>query len=92
MRVSRYTQIYFGLRCMFPTWSDWNIEYTPKGLRKLRARQAARALGIGVLVAGTFWMRQSGLGLADMPSLLRHGVRSSLGVLEGWLESVRARI
>jgi hypothetical protein len=35
----RYSQFYYWLRVAYPTWSDWNLAYTPKGLWKSTARK-----------------------------------------------------
>ncbi|KAI4257145.1 MAG: hypothetical protein LQ352_001785 [Teloschistes flavicans] len=38
-----YSQIDFTFRCMFPKWSDWEVQYTRKGLLKRQARQALKS-------------------------------------------------
>ncbi|KNG51356.1 flavin-binding protein [Stemphylium lycopersici] len=37
--VYPYTQVDFWRRCKIVKWSDWNIEYTAKGLAKIRMRK-----------------------------------------------------
>ncbi|KAL8763405.1 MAG: hypothetical protein Q9184_000793 [Pyrenodesmia sp. 2 TL-2023] len=62
-----YSQIDFTFRCMFPKWSDWDLQYTRKGLVK---RQVTQALGVLLLVAvivGAFRLRQGSSG--NYPSL-----------------------
>lgn len=46
--VLPYNQIWFWYRCQFPKWSDWNIEYTTKGLVKLFL---VRGLRLAALIA-----------------------------------------
>lgn len=46
----RYSQIDYGLRCMFPKWNDWDLKYTRKGLAKKRAWRTVRYISlIGLL-------------------------------------------
>ncbi|KAL8832198.1 MAG: hypothetical protein Q9191_000414 [Dirinaria sp. TL-2023a] len=47
--VYPFSQIDYSLRCMFPKWSDWDIEYTRQGIVKKRIR---RALSFIAFVAG----------------------------------------
>ncbi|OJD38561.1 flavin-binding monooxygenase [Diplodia corticola] len=75
--VYPYTQIWFGLRCMFPVWSDWNITYTKKGLLKLYLQRGLRVLTALVLVIGGWTARQRGLTATN----LRVALRLALGIL-----------
>jgi cation diffusion facilitator CzcD-associated flavoprotein CzcO len=54
-----YTQIWFGLRCMFPTWSDWDIKYTRKGLVKKSAKKTLRTLAIIAAIFGIVRLRRN---------------------------------
>ena len=50
---------------MFPKWSDWNIQYTTKGLIKLRIKQTLRSLILFASITGLFQIRRDvrgGLG------------------------------
>ena len=56
IRDYRYSQIWFGLRCKFPIWSDWNIRYTTKGKTRyamVRAAQVAVA-ALAIITAYRF--------------------------------------
>jgi hypothetical protein len=45
---------------MFPTWSDWNIIFTPKGLAKNRVNTILKSIAyVGALVAIIKLRRQS---------------------------------
>jgi cation diffusion facilitator CzcD-associated flavoprotein CzcO len=57
--VYPYTQIWFGLRCMFPTWSDWDIIYTRTGLIKKTAKKTLRTLAIIATIVGIVRLRRS---------------------------------
>lgn len=75
--VYPYTQIDFWRRCTFPKWNDWNIEYTNKGIARIRARRVVRALALVLVIGGAWRLWQSGLGLKDVKGLLRGAVQAS---------------
>lgn len=73
--VYPYTQVDFWRRCKIVKWSDWNIEYTAKGLAKIRMRKVRRVLAF-MLAIGVFWrFRSSGWGLGDLKGLVMTAVR-----------------
>lgn len=43
---------------MFPKWSDWNIEYTRKGLIKHRLSQAMKVLALAASIIGAYYIRK----------------------------------
>ncbi|KAJ5047307.1 uncharacterized protein L3040_003136 [Drepanopeziza brunnea f. sp. 'multigermtubi'] len=61
--VYPYTQIRFTLRCMFPTWSDWDIKYTRKAIFKKYAKRVLKAFIFLALLSGFSQQKQNGLGL-----------------------------
>lgn len=61
--VYPYSQIWFGLRCMFPKWSDWRISYTTKGLLKKRLGQLFKAVVATIAFVALRNMHESGDGL-----------------------------
>jgi hypothetical protein len=63
--VHRYSQIDFWRRCTFPTYKHWNIEYTSKGIWKIRRTRALRLLTVALVVLGAYRIRRSGLGIQD---------------------------
>ncbi|KAF1837180.1 FAD/NAD(P)-binding domain-containing protein [Decorospora gaudefroyi] len=69
--VYPFTQVDFWRRCAFPKWRDWNIEYTNKGVAKMRLRRAMRGLAVLLAVSGMWRLRKSGLGIKDVIELLR---------------------
>lgn len=59
---------------MFPTWSDWNIAYTRKGLIKKTLGQTVRVLlGVAAIVA-SYRARKSGQGLGYFKALFQKGL------------------
>ena len=89
----RRSQIDFSLRCMFPKWRDWNIEYTPKGLRKLQLQQAIRIIGLVLALYTAYSIRHDFRGgvleIRRMAvDLVRRGLHSALAVLDGGVKRV----
>ncbi|CAG5156972.1 uncharacterized protein ALTATR162_LOCUS4765 [Alternaria atra] len=87
--VYPYTQIDFWRRCTFPRWNDWNIEYTNKGIARMRARRVVRTLALVLAIGGVWRFKQSRLGLKDVKSLLRGAVQGSIGNLNEVWEMMR---
>lgn len=57
---------------MFPKWSDWNIQYTTKGLVKYRASQTMRTLTLAATIVGAYYIRKDVRGgLRAFLSLIR---------------------
>lgn len=76
--VYPYTQVNFWRRCKFVKWNDWNIEYTSKGLAKMRMRRVLRVLAF-MLAIGAFWkLRSHGWGLGDLKGLVMSVARGSM--------------
>lgn len=67
---------------MFPKWSDWDLQYTRKGLLKKRARQASGILLLVVVIVAAYvlWQQGSGVffGLQNLNHLLRRYVKQTL--------------
>lgn len=55
---SRYSQIWFAIKCMFPNWRDWDIHYTQKGLWKQRMSRLLALVGFIVLLLNAYRVRQ----------------------------------
>ncbi|KAI9727558.1 MAG: hypothetical protein M1828_006500 [Chrysothrix sp. TS-e1954] len=68
--VYPYTQIWFGLRCYFPNWNDWNIALTRKGLLKQRFWRTLRLVIGTMAIVGAYQARQSGQGLGYFRGLM----------------------
>lgn len=64
----RFSQFYFGWRCMFPIWKHWDIKYTRKGLWLRSIRIVMRLLALTVLIIGTYRARQAGMTLTSLKS------------------------
>ena len=72
---------------MFPKWSDWNIQYTTKGLIKHRIKQTMRIVVFLAGIVGLFYIRGDvGGGLRGFNSSARQGVKVGLLRLLGWVE------
>lgn len=76
--VYPFSQVDFWRRCTWVKWNDWNIEYTSKGLAKLRLRKLLKTLAFVLAIGGAWKLRSSGLGVAELKELARGVVQSSL--------------
>ncbi|KAL3420630.1 monooxygenase, flavin-binding [Phlyctema vagabunda] len=90
--VYPYTQIWFGLRCMFPTWSDWNIKYTRKGLAKKRAKDILKYLALVTMVAGAVLARKDGRSMLSIVGFLKSYVRMALLTGSVVLQTTASRV
>lgn len=63
--VYPYSQIDFWRRCKFVKWSDWNIEYTSKGLARLRLKRMISVLALALAAGGMWKMGLNGVGLKE---------------------------
>lgn len=66
---------------MFPTWSDWDIKYTRKGLFKKSAFMLLKAFAFLALLFGIIQRKQSNLGLKTK-AFVRTLIFSSAGLLQ----------
>ncbi|KAL8910846.1 MAG: hypothetical protein Q9171_003884 [Xanthocarpia ochracea] len=91
-----YSQIDFTFRCMFPKWSDWDLQYTRKGLLKKRARQASGLLLLLIIIVGGYALRQQGSGifsgLYSLNHLLRRSVKQALFSASGLVNRAISRL
>ena len=71
---------------MFPTWSDWDIAYTAKGLAQRRLKKFLRVLAVVGTIAGVVRLRRSGLGKEDLKAILKSYVRTALFTAAGVLQ------
>ena len=83
-----FSQIDYSIRCMFPKWSDWNIQYTTKGLIKHRLAQTLKVIALVVSITGAFYIRRDvRRNLLDFLTLTR--TYMELGVLKALMEGQR---
>lgn len=47
---------------MFPTWSDWDITYTPKGRAKRTGMRVTSILTLVAVISGILRLRQAAQG------------------------------
>ena len=74
---------------MFPKWSDWNIQYTTKGLIKQRIKQTLQVVTLLVSIVGVNYIRKDVRGgLRAFDSSVRQMFKSGLLRLLGWVEKV----
>jgi hypothetical protein len=94
MSEHSYSQINFGLRCMFPTWSDWNITYTAKGLAKKRTKSLLKYLAYAALFTTLYQARTQGKKLGDVkiPALIRGYLRLALLLGANSLQKISGKI
>jgi hypothetical protein len=90
--VYPYSQVDFWRRCTFPRWGDWNIEYTKKGMARMRVRRLVRTLAVVLAVGGMWRLRRSGLGVRDVSALVRGVVEGSVRNLGQVAEMVRKAV
>ncbi|KAH7114420.1 hypothetical protein B0J11DRAFT_540952 [Dendryphion nanum] len=77
--VYPYSQIDFWRRCTFPRWSDWNIQYTKKGIAAKRRRVLKKTIVLALGIIGAYRFYQSGLGVADVKELMKQLFQSIVG-------------
>ena len=81
---------------MFPKWSDWDIEYSRKGLIKRRIRQSLTFIAFAAGIVGLYRIRWSGGGFGKLHiELWRQSKDLTVGlltVLERGIGHIRARI
>jgi hypothetical protein len=62
---------------MFPTYSDWDITYTTKGLAKKRAKTTLRYLAYLAAIVGIIRLRRNSNG-GSMKDIIKGYVRQAL--------------
>lgn len=73
---------------MFPKWSDYNIEYTTKGLFKNRVFKLLKALTLAATIIGAFYIRKDPVGgLMTLRNLARGNIRDGMFAILGLMES-----
>jgi hypothetical protein len=60
---------------MFPTWSDWDIKYTTKGIFKKHAINSVKILALAMTIVTAIRLRKHPL---EVKSHIKHAVRSAL--------------
>lgn len=81
-----HSQLHFTWRCMFPTWSDWNIKYTRKGIIKRGVVQVVRVVALLAAITGAYQYRAGrlrGASLASVGNVLRDIVGQLRGLVVG---------
>lgn len=63
---------------MFPTWSDWDITYTAKGLAKKRTKATLSFLACATTLLGLYRLRKNVKTVADTRELLKRYLRMGL--------------
>lgn len=72
---------------MFPKWSDWNIQYTTKGLVKQRIKQTLQVVTLLASIVGLYYIRNDVRGgLRALDSSMKQIIKSGLLRLLGWVE------
>ena len=86
--VYPWSQVHFTYRCMFPKWSDWTYNYTPKGLWKQRTTRVMRLLLTVATIYSIVRARRSGKGFGYFTDSLRSGLER----IAGFVTSAKNRI
>ena len=64
---------------MFPKWSDWDIQYTKQGLRRVRIKQMMKLVAFVSFIAGLFSIRKQPLtSLRGVPDALKQAIKLAL--------------
>ena len=61
---------------MFPKWSDWNIQYTTKGLLKHRISQVLKVIALAASIVGAWYLRHD----------VRGGLMGLLRLVRGYVK------
>ena len=88
-----FSQIDYSIRCMFPKWSDWNIQYTTKGLLKHRISQILKVIALAASILGAWYIRHDVRGgLMGLLMLVRGYVKVGVLRLLLQVQSVAQRL
>jgi len=63
---------------MFPTWSDWDITYTSKGLLKKRAKTMLTYLACVLAIPSILSLRRNTRSVECVKALLKEYIRQAL--------------
>jgi hypothetical protein len=77
---------------MFPTWSDWDISYTRKGLLKKRAKTFLRYFMYFAFISGVVKLQRRGQDVASVGSLLKSYARKVLFMGAGALQKAGEKV
>ena len=74
---------------MFPKWSDWNIAYTSKGLRKQRLRATLKTLACLFALIAVYRARKTGMTVSSLAGSAKGTAKWMLDGFVNGLGSVR---
>lgn len=63
---------------MFPKWSDWDLQYTRKGLVKKRIRQALQVLALIAVILGIYQVGRTSDSTQDARNTIRRYAKQIL--------------
>jgi cation diffusion facilitator CzcD-associated flavoprotein CzcO len=77
------TQVDFTIRCMFPVWRHWDLDYTRKGSLKLATRRVTKLISIVTLLWAVIAMRRVGVtkARAQVIDLLTRGFETGRNLI-----------
>ncbi len=81
--VYPWSQVHFTLRCMFPTYGDWDAKLTRKGVMRRRVRTAVGSVGVALAMAAVVYAGTSGMN--ELVGSVRSAVRGGLERAGSWL-------
>ena len=81
-----YSQIDYSLRCMFPMWSNYDVQYTRKGLIKKWIRQALTSLSVVAGIVILYHARKQGQSFATLSDVIRQRARGLVAVFSTIVE------
>lgn len=85
--ICRWSQVHFIYRSYFPRWSDWNIEYTSKGIWLRRSRTIFKAILVATALILASQLRE--VSLPNIMVWLRETRESLRGIGAHVLQALR---
>ncbi|KUL84464.1 hypothetical protein ZTR_06147 [Talaromyces verruculosus] len=73
-----FSQIDYGLRCMFPVWKHWQSKLTPEGLRQRNRKTRIRRFALALAVAVFIWRKKNPLGAQTIRSTIVQAISKTL--------------
>jgi hypothetical protein len=89
MREDRYSQMDYALRCMFPVWSHWTVNYTSRGAQRRRRQRALRRLLLVAALAALFWSRRRPAEVQTAKRTVIGGITAAISVAQAALVRIR---
>jgi len=91
--VFPYSQVWFTYLCMFPKWSDWNLKYTSKGIRKTRTNALLKFMTCAILITGIIKARKANVtSFVDISQMIKGYLSDALLMTASTLQTICSKI